>query len=286
MSESPDPSNNNVWLASYPKSGNTWMRIALITLRGGGKEIDLSNLRNNIGIFLAMRHRLDMALDIDSSDLSPEEAWLLRPKIYGLIDTQGRDKTIWKIHDCWERTVDGEALFPAEATAAPIYLVRDPRDVAASFAHHFDVDIDKAIALMADRDYSVAAKIASSHVHLPQHYSSWSGHVTSWLDQSGLNPLLIRYEDMIADFAAVLRLVSAALGWNSSEAAIQATIAATRFDRLRQQEKAGNFSESLQDGRLFFRRGIAGGWRDTLSPAQAARIERDHGEVMHRLGYL
>ncbi len=282
----PEQAKTNVWLASYPKSGNTWMRIALIALRDGGGAVDLNGMINNIGILLAMRHRLDMALDIDSSDLSPDEAWLLRPKVHGLIDTQGRQTTIWKIHDCWSRTADGEAMFPADATAAAIYLVRDPRDVAVSFAHHFKVDIDRAIAIMADRDYRVAAKASSFNFHLPQFYSSWSGHVASWLDESGLDPLVVRYEDMIDDFATVLRRTVDVLGWAFDDAAVQATVSATRFDRLREQESAGNFPEGLDDGRPFFRRGVAGGWRDTLTAAQTARIERDHREMMLRLGYL
>ena len=262
------------------------MRIALGALRQGGATYDLARMTNHIGIFLAMRHRLDMALDIDSSDLSAEEAHLLRPKIYGLIDTQGRRTTIWKVHDCWMRTADGEALFPADITAATIYLVRDPRDVAASFAHHFDMEIDRAIDLMADPDHRVAAKSDSAHFHLPQHYSSWRAHVLSWLDESGHDVLAIRYEDMVADLASTLKRVSAGLGWSSSDAAIEAAVAATRFERLRAEESAGNFPESLRGDRPFFRRGIAGGWRDTLSLAQAARIERDHGDVMRRLGYL
>ncbi|WP_200933233.1 MULTISPECIES: sulfotransferase domain-containing protein [unclassified Sphingomonas] len=275
-----------MWLASYPKSGNTWMRIALAALRQGDAGFDLARMTNNVGIFLAMRHRLDMALDIDSSDLSVDELHLLRPKIYGLMDTQGRATTIWKVHDRWSRTSDGEALFPAEITAATIYLVRDPRDVAASFAHHFEMDIDRAINVMADPDYSVAAKTDSAHFHLPQHYSSWRNHVLSWLDESDHDPLVLRYEDMVADLRCALRQISATLGWASSDMEIAAAVAATRFDRLRAEESAGNFPESLQGNRPFFRRGIAGGWRDTLSPAQAARIERDHGDVMARLGYL
>src|SRR5690606_20930190 len=120
-----------------------------------------------------------------------------------------------------------------------------PRDVAASFAHHFEMDIDRAIDLMADLDYRVAAKGDSAHFHLPQHYSSWSAHVLSWLDDSGHEPLAIRYEDMVADLAATLRKVSTALGWSSSDAAIEAAVAATRFDRLRAEEAAGKFPETL-----------------------------------------
>lgn len=277
---------DNVWLASYPKSGNTWMRIALAALQAGEAAFDLGRITNNVGIFLAMRHRLDMALDIDSSDLAPQEVLRLRPKAYGLIDTQSRPMTIWKIHDCWERTRDGEALFPKDVTAAAIYLVRDPRDVAASFAHHFEMDVDRAIGIMADPDYSVAAKTGSAHFHLPQHYSSWTRHVLSWLDESALDPMVLRYEDMVADLAAALRKVCATLGWEVSTAAIDAAVGATQFDRLRSEERAGHFPETLRGDRPFFRRGIVGGWRDTLSGAQVARVESDHGEVMARLGYL
>lgn len=262
------------------------MRIALGALQQGDATFDLVRTIKGIGIFLAMRHHLDIALDVDSSDLSPDEVLLLRPKVYGLIDRQGRETTIWKIHDCWHRSADGEALFPAEATAAAIYLVRDPRDVAASFAYHFEKSIDRAIDIMADSTCRVAAKTNSAHIHVTQQYSSWSGHVLSWLDDSRLDPLVIRYEEMITDLAGVLRRVSAKLGWSASSSVIDAAVAATRFDRLKSEEGAGKFPETLRGNRPFFRRGVVGGWRDTLSSAQVARIERDHGDVMARLGYL
>ncbi len=276
----------NVWLASYPKSGNTWMRIALLSLRDGGAEVKVDRLKRDIGVFLAMRHRLDMLLDIDSSDLAPEETLLLRPKIYDLFDLANEKVLVWKVHDCWEKTPDGAAMFPAEATAAAIYLVRDPRDVAVSYAHYFGVDIDKAIETMADRSYRVAAKTDSCHFHLPQTYSSWSEHVLSWIDRSGLSPLVLRYEDMVADMGLALRQVSDLLGWTSSAAAIEGAVASTRFDRLQAQERAVGFQEVMLKERPFFRQGKAGTWRDVLSATQVARLERDHGAVMARLGYL
>ncbi len=282
----PTSRKSNVWLASYPKSGNTWMRIALLSLRDGGAEVKVDRLKRDIGVFLAMRHRLDMLLDIDSSDLTPEETMLLRPKIYDLFDLAPENVVMWKVHDCWEKTPDGAAMFPAEATAAAIYLVRDPRDIAVSYAHYFGVDIDTAIERMADRSYRVAAKTHSGHFHVPQTYSSWSEHVLSWIDRSGLSPLVLRYEDMVADMGIALRQVSDLLGWNSTAAAIEGAVASTRFDRLQAQERAFGFREVKLKEQPFFRKGKAGTWRDTLSVAQVARIEAEHGAVMERLGYL
>lgn len=276
----------NVWLASYPKSGNTWMRIALTSLLNGGGGVDLNGLQNGIGAFLALRSRLDRALDVDTSDLSPEEINRLRPQLYGFTDTGPGEVAIWKVHDGWSRTVEGAALFPASVTAAALYLVRDPRDVAISFAHHFDMGIDAAIEIMADPDYWVAVGTKSAAYHLPQFYSSWSQHVLSWLDASGLDPLVIRYETMTADLAGVLQKVTAVLGWECRADVIAGAVAATAFGRLRRQEETAGFAESPRGGSPFFRRGVAGGWRDTLTAVQRARIERDHGAVMQRLGYL
>ena len=280
------PSGNNVWLASYPKSGNTWMRIALTSLRGGGNRVDLYRMENGIGVLLAYRRWLDDTLDVDSSDLTVDEILLLRPKIYRLLDNNPAGPTIWKIHDRWERTADGDALFPADATKATIYILRDPRDVAVSFSHHFGVGLDATIGLMADPTYRVAAKPGSSHYHVPQIYSSWSDHVASWVDRSGLDPIVIRYEDMVADLAPILKRISQALGWHNGDAEIAGAVNATRFELLREQEAKEGFTEMPPTRRPFFRRGIAGGWRDTLTPAQSARIEQDHGAMMGRFGYL
>lgn len=279
-------SGNNVWLASYPKSGNTWMRIALTSLRAGGGRIDLNRMEYGIGRMLAPRPWLDDTLDVDSSDLTPEEILLLRPKIYQILDRNPDMPAIWKLHDRWERTADGEALFPAEATLATIYILRDPRDVAVSFSHHFGAGLDATIGLMADPTYRVAAKPDSSHYHVPQIYSSWSDHVASWVDRSGLDPVVIRYEDMVADLAPILKRISQALGWHSGDAEITGAVNATRFELLREQEAKEGFIEMPPTRRPFFRKGVAGGWRDTLTPAQSARIEQDHGPMMARFGYL
>jgi hypothetical protein len=262
------------------------MRLALSCLRDNGAEADINKMPPDIGFALARRSLFDQALDIDSADLSPDEIFNLRARLWEVADAVPEPAPIWKIHDVWECPGGGAPLFPPSITAATLYLVRDPRDVAVSWAHFTGRDIDAAIGIMADKEFWVTRKNDRISRLLPQHYSSWSDHVESWLDRSGLNPLVIRYEDMARDMAAVLGRVAAALEWPAPSAAIAAAVAATGFDRLREQERRHGFSERPPKTPTFFRRGVAGGWRDTLTPEQAARIESDHGAVMARLGYL
>jgi len=275
----------NVWLASYPKSGNTWMRLALSSLHAGGRMIQLKEMGRGVGELLTKRSIFDEALNVDSSDLSLDEISRLRPLLYPLLRDRTGQFRIWKTHDAWERSADGVPLFPAGITAVALYIVRDPREVAVSLAHHMGCDLDAAISLMArvDRPSSAKHKITNQ---FPPFLSSWSGHVESWLDQSDLSPLTIRYEDMIADLAGVLTRVAALLDLPQEPAAIRGAVEATRFDRLRDLEGVEGFEEAPRKNARFFRSGLTGSWRDSLSTAQIARIERDHGAMMARLRYL
>jgi aryl sulfotransferase len=90
---------------------------------------------------------------------------------------------------------------------------------------------------------------------------------------------------MLADPALALIAVARHCGLDHEPAAIAAAVAATRFDRLRAREAQTGFRGGQADGRSFFRRGVAGGWRDSLTPAQAARITATHGDMMAHLGY-
>ncbi|MFX4369970.1 hypothetical protein ABTA37_19770, partial [Acinetobacter baumannii] len=89
-----------------------------------------------------------------------------------------------KVHDAWLPTAAGEPLFPPEATAGVVCIVRDPRDVAVSLAHHLAVPIDAAIAMMADPDAQLARVERGLPLQLRQRLSTWSGHVEGWLDRS------------------------------------------------------------------------------------------------------
>lgn len=274
--------NGYHWLASYPKSGNTWLRLALGSLARGGQAPDFA-VADRFGPVASDRAAFDLLLDVDSADLTADEAESLRPRLYEFEAGWRAEPQLLKVHDAWTLTPAGEPLFPPAQTLGVVYIVRDPRDVAVSLAHHLDADIDQTIAFMGRADAALAAGGRSGPTQLRQRLLTWSGHVHSWLGTP--NPLLLRYEDMLTDPAAALERAARHLGWETPPDAVAKAVAATRFEALRKAEERNGFLERSGPEVRFFRRGVAGGWRDTLSAAQAARIEADHGEVMQELGY-
>lgn len=272
------------WLASYPKSGNTWVRLLLQSLAQGGVAIDI-NLEDERPSGVAPREEFDKRLGVSSSDLLCDEVEIVRPRLYEMMAADRPDPLPLKVHDAWTITRLGEPLFPLGATAGAIYVVRDPRDVAVSLAHHLGVEIDAAIDMMADPATCFGQRGDERYgLQVRQRLLSWSQHVQSWLGAPV--PLhRMHYEDMVRDPVASFAALATFLRMPASSDALTRAIAATGFDELRRQEDAGGFIERGRGGLHFFRRGEAGGWRDTLRPDQVARIERDHAATMKLLGY-
>ena len=277
--------NGAIWLASYPKSGNTWLRSALYALRYARDEFALLDLANFGSIHATFGH-IDRWMEVDSSNLTDAEAEALRPEFYAAFFEKRGEPTPSKVHDAWGRTRDGRPLFDAAFTHATLYILRDPRDVVVSWSSFFGYSIDETIAILGNPEAALAVDRKRRSTQLRQKLGTWSQHVISWIDESGLSPLVIRYEDMLADPAAALRRVSRAIGAVDDAAAIDAAVRATGFAQLAAQERKHGFGEVADRTHRFFRSGKAGGWRDALTAPQVARIEADHGAVMRRFGYL
>ncbi len=273
-----------VWLASYPKSGNTWLRLFLTSLAAGGKPVDI----NRQDLFAPQaygRSFFAAALDVEASDLTQSEIEAVQPYLCRQDVAEAPLPLFRKTHDAWRTNAAGEPLFPAETTAAAIYIVRDPRDVAVSLAHHIGKETDWIIDFMADPDAMLSQQKHRLLLQMPVHLSSWSRHVESWLDSPGLNFLRLRYEDMLATPESTLAAAARFAHLPVQPDSLAEALAACQFETLRAQEDMNGFRERPPEMERFFRRGKAGGWCDSLTPAQAARIERDHGAVMARLGY-
>jgi hypothetical protein len=274
-----------VWLASYPKSGNTWLRVFLANLQGDGEgPADINNL--DILDAASSRRAADDALGAECSDLTPEELDRYRPAVYRSIANRSEKTLFIKTHDAYLADSGGEPFFPADVTQAAVYLVRNPLDVAVSFARHRNTTVDDTIDRMSRNTESLAGSRDRLELQLPQRLLSWSQHVSSWLDQRAIHVRIIRYEDIHADpcdeFSALLRFV----GMEVDAERVRRAVTFSSFDALRRQELDHGFRERPSGATSFFRSGRIGGWRETLTAQQVEQVVRDHGAMMSRLGYL
>ena len=260
-----------VWLASYPKSGNTWVRAMVAALDRGHADIN-SNIRNSV--IASGRAPLERLTGLVSSELLDEEVDRLRPLVDLQLDRMhSQADGFWhrKIHDALF-TKDGAPIVSPEATRAAIYLVRDPRDVAVSYSHHTGNDIAKIVRSMA----SPSARFSGYHLQVStqvgQHAGTWSSHVESWLDHELFPVVFVRYEDMLADPAAQLARIAHTLGRRGDERPARG---GGRGHDLRQAQEPGDrvrLPRVPEPRSPVFRRGIAGASRSRLSPELATPV--------------
>ena len=290
-----------IWLASYPRSGNTWFRILIANLfAADGQAVNINKLRDPRSIASA-REPFEYLSLIDSGVLTHDEIDCLRPRIYEALargaerdqdDDNNSDASrsvhFVKLHDAYTLTPEGEPLLAgARGADGAIFIVRDPRDIAPSLAKHRGTTVDDAIAFMNDPQAAFGWQTGEQRAQLRQKLPTWSGHVSSWLNQRDVPIHLVRYEDLAADTAGRLKSALAFAGLAATDEAIARAVRFADFARLRQQEQAQGFRETEHPWRpqTFFRRGEVGGWRDELTAVQVARIENDHEAMMRRLDY-
>lgn len=256
-----------IWLASYPKSGNTWLRSFLakyFTPPDAG--IDINSLRR----FTTGDSRTDFFEK--ATGRSPYAAkdfddWLLtRQKVLRLIAASKPHPHFVKTHQAIER-IGPHALVPPEVTAGAVYVIRNPFDVAQSYSRHMNVTHDEAIETMAD-----PKNIIRTPNNIFEVLGRWDRHIDGWTGAPGLHRHVVRYEDMAADaertFRALLRFLNAPI----KDGPLRRAVRETSFAKLKAEENAKGFIERPAHMEAFFARGRAGSWREELTPAQVARV--------------
>jgi aryl sulfotransferase len=274
-----------IWLASYPKSGNTWFRAFLTALLNPANHfVDINNMHPTT--IASSRQLFDELTGVSSADLIPEEINRLRPLVYYQNAVESDDLVFQKVHDAFSIFPGGESLFPSDITKAVLYFIRNPLDIVVSFAHHLSATIDKTIAIMNNPEYAFCQHIDMLHNQLRQNLSTWSGHVKSWVDDSGLPLLVIRFEDMYINPIETFSKAISFIGLNYQLKEIETALELASFSRLKQQEMENGFTEKSPNTVSFFRKGIVGDWKNELSKNQISKIIEAHKMLMERHGYL
>jgi len=275
------------WLASYPKSGNTWTRAFLANLVSeGGEQVEINQLAT--GSIGSNREWVQEALGIEISELNHEEVDRLRPLAYQWI-ADHNETGFHKIHDAYTYLENDEPLIPRRATRGVVYLLRNPMDVAVSLANHSNIKVQAAVDQICDPEMAFCHSRYRLPSQLRQILMSWSEHVQSWLS-ADIPQLVCRYEDIQLDprqcFTRIASFLEIKTAQTDIDGAIDKAIAASTFEKLRAQEDAQGFDEKISGVENFFRKGIVGDWREQLTEKQIVQIVESNKDVMQTMGYL
>lgn len=256
------------WIASYPKSGNTWVRALLTAYLTG--ECHVNRL---LGYQDTDRYANRVVSPAD--DLGLREEYLLRPAailhLWHSYELTG--PLLMKTHNVWG-DIDGVPTVPQPLMEAAIYVVRDPRDVCMSLSRHMGITPTETARYMNN-----GSQILRSHGGR-QVLSSWSAHVGSWL-KADANVTVVSYEELKQSTADAFEVVLSGLGHDTGgdRSRVEGAVEAARLERLRSQEEADGFVGIGEQDRFF------GGPEEAI-PADVERtIVEDHGDVIERLGY-
>ena len=272
---------NIVWLASYPKSGNTWVRAFLANLIANrAQPVALTEL-SKYAVLEADPALYSQVAGRPSTELDFDQLCGLRPQVHAAIAAAAPRTVFVKTHSM-AGVLDGVPLHTPTLTAGAIYVVRNPLDVAVSMSHHFAIDLNAAIDYLGDD----RAATENNDLFTTEFLGSWSRHVNSWADLESPRILVVRYEDLLAKpskgFGKIARLV----GLDADRGAVERAIRHAEFRSLASMEKRDGFVEVPIKGKCFFRAGRSNQWREALTRDQITRIIADHREQMQRFGYV
>ena len=184
-----------IWLASYPKSGNTWVRLFLNSLLfTSDAAVDINNIKieqfPSRKYFLGITNNLDDVSEFMKNCNNAQSQLNLDKKL-----------KFFKTHNAFWRSGD-YSFTDALNTKGIIHIVRDPRNVITSVKNHYNYEnYEKALKFMKDEKNMIGIKGSTKEMNLPTLISSWKIHFNSWRNLTKLKDsyLLVKYEDLIKD---------------------------------------------------------------------------------------
>ena len=275
-----------LWLASYPKSGNTLLRSILATYFFS--EDGIFNFKHlyKIGQFPSLIHFENLGIDTSDSD----QIYSNIIKAQELINSSSKQLKFFKTHSALAK-INNNNFTDLKNTLGAIYVIRDPRNVVTSFAHHYQIDSDEATTCLLNEKFW-----NYKNEKVPKTFlSSWKQNYNSW-KQLNDKTLFIKYEDLIKNKKTVLIRVfkffeSLGAKLELDMVKLNKVIKSTEFEKMKDMETKETFRESIADKETgkkipFFNLGPKNDWKKILSDENREKIEKAFKEEMLELGYL
>tara|TARA_Y100000768_G_scaffold165149_1_gene123600 strand:- start:1227 stop:2081 length:855 start_codon:yes stop_codon:yes gene_type:complete len=280
------------WIASYPKSGNTWLR-ALISSYYYSEDGNFNEKNiKKIGQFPEKKYFLDFNYD-PKLVTDTTKYWIkAQEKI-----NQDNKLRFFKTHNVFG-SLNNQPFTNNENSIGCIYIVRDPRNVITSVKNHYELDDDQAIKWMTNENnyiYDVKNLQKDGYSDF-QFISSWKTNYKSWKIQKKIPIKIVKYEDLLLQTFAVFKEIIEFINKTTqnyqklNNEKLKNSVNSTFFDKLQNYEQNQGFSEAIDSKKEnkkipFFYLGPKNDWRKILDKKIETKIKKAFPIEFAELGY-
>ena len=276
-----------IWVASYPKSGNTWIRSFLVSLLSG-KNLDINNL-SLIPQYPKEEHFKEITNNVNDI-IEVSKKWIKSQEIIN----KNKEIKFFKTHNmlC---NINNNYFTDERNTLGSIYIVRDPRNIVTSLKNHYQFkDYKDAINFIFDEKKYLGSKYNKEENSVPTLIGSWKSNYNSWKILTK-NLLIIKYENLLnnefTEFKKISNYIEKILGKKFNDDDLRKAIDNSSFKNLKKMENEHGFVESpinKETGKkqTFFNLGPKNEWKNILEKQFVKEIESKFSVEMKELDYL
>ena len=282
-----------LWIASYPKSGNTWLRTLISSYYYSEDGVYSDNIINKIGQFPEKRHFTEF--EYNQNIITDTTRFWLRAqqKI-----NQDKKLRFFKTHNAFGE-LNNQKFTNRENSIGCIYIVRDPRNVITSLKNHYEMNDEQALKWMTNENkfiYDVQNFDKDGYSDF-QFISSWETNYNSWTVQKQIPIKIVKYENLLKEtyivFKDIIDFINKLTGINKKidKEKLKNSVQTTSFNKLKNKEEKHGFSEAVFSQKTnkkipFFFLGPENDWRNILSDDLKKKLNKIYEKKLTELSYI